>query len=274
MARRRVVAGNWKMNHGPDEARAFVQELPLGSEEAGGSGGPDLVLFPPALSLAAVQEALRERKAELPPMTLGVQNVYWEAQGAFTGEVSAHMAREAGAGEVLVGHSERRHVFGESDAEVEAKVRAVRAAGLVPVACVGETLEEREDDRVEDVLLAQLDGVLQGLGEDSEETERERPRNVGAVGPDSFRIAYEPVWAIGTGRTATPEDAGQAHAIIRRRVREVLGPTVADGFSILYGGSVKPGNAEDLLAVDDVDGLLVGGASLDASSFAEIARAA
>lgn len=274
MTRRRVVAGNWKMNHGPEAAAAFARNLPLGPGEGGGAEGPELVLFPPAVSLAAVAEALDSRRGEVPPIALGVQNVHWEANGAFTGETSAGMAREAGASQILVGHSERRHVFGETDTQVEAKVRAVLAEGLTPVVCVGETLEEREEDQVEDVLLAQLDSVLVGLESEGLQRERGSGEDVGAQGGVLFRIAYEPVWAIGTGRTATPEDAGEAHAIIRRRVREVLGQEVAESLPILYGGSVKPDNAGALLAMEDVDGLLVGGASLDPDSFAEIARAA
>ncbi|HSM04576.1 MAG TPA: triose-phosphate isomerase [Longimicrobiales bacterium] len=242
----KVVAGNWKMNHGPRAARSYL----AGFEPPSGPGAPRILLFPPTVSLAAAVDAL----GDTPGIELGVQDVNEAASGAFTGETSAAMAREAGAGLTLVGHSERRHIYGEDDARVAAKVGAAVEAGLVPVVCVGETLDERRAGRLEEVLLRQLDAVLGVLAPGTE-----------------WLLAYEPVWAIGTGETATPEDASEAHGILRRRV--AAAGWSADAVPILYGGSVKPGNARELMEADGVDGVLVGGASLDPGDFAEIARA-
>ncbi|MDH5590779.1 MAG: triose-phosphate isomerase [Gemmatimonadota bacterium] len=244
-----VVAGNWKMHMGPAETEAFFREFGV----PGAGGGHEYVVFPPALSLARAVASLPAGS----PVRLGVQNVHWEESGAFTGEISVSMAREAGATFVLVGHSERRHVFGETDDEVARKVRAVQDHGLTPVVCVGETLDERRAGRVDEVILRQLDAALAGLGDD----------------PGRFMVAYEPVWAIGTGETATPDDAQAAHGTLRERLAAQLGPERARGVPILYGGSVKPSNAGELTARDDVDGVLVGGASLDPVSFAAIAAA-
>ncbi len=243
-----VIAGNWKMHLGPGATRAFFQRFSV----EGVPTDRELLLFPPALSLAAAVSAPARHER----VRLGVQNVHWEDEGAFTGEVSAGMAAEAGAEFVLVGHSERRHVFGETDADVARKIEAVRRHGLVPVVCLGETLPERRAGRVDEVILRQLDAVLDSLGTE-----------------DRSLLAYEPVWAIGTGETATPEDASGAHATLRRRLVEAWGREAAARVPILYGGSVKPANAEELLAAPDVDGVLVGGASLDPASFGEIARA-
>jgi triosephosphate isomerase len=254
MSGRIVVAGNWKMNHDPAAARDFFQRFAPGDL----APGIELLVFPPALSFGAAHAGAHGVGR---PVALGVQNVHWEESGAFTGELSAEMAAAAGATHVLIGHSERRHVFGETDAEVARKVSAVLRAGLVPVVCVGETLDERRDDRVAEVILRQLDAVLPVLTE-------------GDGGVPDFLVAYEPVWAIGTGETATPDDAAQAHGVLRARLAEVLGADRAGGVPILYGGSVKPGNAGDLIAAGDVDGVLVGGASLDPESFAAIAEAA
>ena len=247
-----VVAGNWKMNHGPGEtARFFADFLPLHApSEAGG-----VLVFPPAVSLAAAREALAGR----PDVRLGAQNVHWEASGAFTGELSVAMAAEAGAELVLVGHSERRHLFGETVEETVRKVRAVLDGGLVPVLCVGETLEEREAGRAEQVVADQLGPVLAALAAD--EVER-------------LVVAYEPVWAIGTGVTATPDDAETMHRSVRARLAEAFGREAADRVPVLYGGSVKPDNAGELMARPGVDGVLVGGASLDPRGFAAIAAAA
>jgi len=243
-----VIAGNWKMNLGPGATRAFFDRLALDEVP----DDRELVVFPPALSFAAAVE-VRGRSARV---RLGVQNIHWDDEGAFTGEVSASMAAEAGATFVLVGHSERRHLFGETDDEVARKVSASRRHGLTPIVCVGETIEERRAGRVEEVILRQLDAALGALG--------------GAAGT---LLAYEPVWAIGTGETATPRDASEAHAALRGRLAEAWGAAAAARVPILYGGSVKPENAAELLAAPDVDGLLVGGASLDPGSFARIAAA-
>lgn len=245
-----VVAGNWKMHHGPRETRAFFAGLSLPAN----AGAHEVLVFPAALSLTAAVAA-PERD---PRIQLGVQNVHWEDKGAFTGEVSAAMAREAGASHALIGHSERRHLFGETDADVARKVRAVRRHALIPVVCVGETLEERRAGRVDEVILRQLDAALEALLE--------------AEG--RFLLAYEPVWAIGTGETATPGDASAAQGTLRARLDERLGPARSTRVPILYGGSVKPDNAAELLAARDVDGVLVGGASLDPGSFAALVAAA
>jgi triosephosphate isomerase (TIM) len=243
-----VIAGNWKMHKGPDAARRFCREF----AQVVPAGSRTLVLFPPAISLSVVRAALAEHRIHV-----GVQNIHWEGQGAFTGETSAPMAREAGADFALVGHSERRHVFGETDEETARKVAAARDAGLTPVLCVGETIQERRAGRLEEVILRQLDAGLGGL----------QPSDVAGC-----LIAYEPVWAIGTGETATPEDAADAHGRLRARLQQRVGDA-ANAIPILYGGSVKPDNAGDLLAADHVDGLLVGGASLDPRDFAKIAMA-
>ncbi len=243
-----VIAGNWKMNMGPVETLAFFHQLTLD----GISESHELLLFPPALSLAVASTTpARDRRIQL-----GVQNIHSEDEGAFTGEDSAPMAIEAGATFALIGHSERRHVFGETDEEVAWKVAAARRNDLVPVICVGETLEERKAGRVEEVILRQLDAVLPHVGSS-----------------ERFLIAYEPVWAIGTGETATPDDASSAHATLRRRLEGVLGAAAAAEVPLLYGGSVKPGNAASLLSATDVDGVLVGGASLDPAAYAAIASA-
>lgn len=243
-----VIAGNWKMNKGPAAAR----ELATAFREAHAAAHDRTVLlFPPSISFSTVAEVLAERN----DIGLGVQDIHWEADGAFTGEISAAMAREAGARFVLAGHSERRHVFGESDEVVGKKAAAALEAGLTPIVCVGEQLEERRADRLEEVILRQLDAALAAVGERS-----------------GIIVAYEPVWAIGTGVVATPEDASQAHAILRDRLEEHFGDAAAD-IPVLYGGSVKPDNAGALLSAPGVDGLLVGGASLDATGFAAIAAA-
>jgi len=244
-----VIAGNWKMQMGAAETRAFFAALTL-QERAGKN---ELLIFPPTVSLA-VAATCPERD---PRVQLGVQNIHWQDGGAFTGETSAAMAAEAGASHVLIGHSERRHVFGETNEEVALKIGAARRHGLVPVVCVGETLTERRDGRVDEVILTQLDAALETLEGDDQR----------------FLIAYEPVWAIGTGETATPDDAANAHSTLRTRLEAALGLAAAVRTPILYGGSVKPANAGDLLRATNVDGVLVGGASLDPQSFAEIAAA-
>ena len=248
MKKQPVIAGNWKMYHGPDDARRFFRAF----RPSWPGAQPDILVFPAAISFAAARAALPGR----PAVQLGVQNIHPEPRGAFTGEISAPMARAAGAGHALVGHSERRHLFGESDADAAAKARAVADAGLVPVVCVGETLEERQAGRAGEVIVRQLDAVLAAL-----------------TSADEAMVAYEPVWAIGTGETATPADASAAHGILRRRLGEAWGGERAAGVQILYGGSVNPANAAQLLGSQDIDGVLVGGASLDPDSFARIAEA-
>ena len=238
------------MHHPPARAVQFFEDLDL----AGISTAHELILFPPAVSLWAAHRC-PSRPARV---ALGAQNVDWRPDGAVTGALSAKMAVLAGASYVLVGHSERRSLFGETGAEIARKAQAVLAAGATPVVCVGEALEERRAGAAEQVVHRQLNEVLPVLS------------GAGA----GFLVAYEPVWAIGTGETATPQDAEKAHAAIRVQLAEDLGSEVASAVSLLYGGSVKPENAGELMSAPDVDGVLVGGGSLDPRSFAEIARAA
>lgn len=248
---RTVVAGNWKMHLGPSDTRAFFEAFAPDL----GPDSPRILFFPPALCLTTAASALRGREG----IDLGVQNIHWEEKGAFTGETSAAMAADGGATHVLVGHSERRHVFGETNEETALKVERTLATGLVPVVCVGETLSEREAGRVEAVILGQLDAAVAPA----------------AARPDApLIVAYEPVWAIGTGETATPQDAAAAHAVLADRLQEILGHPRASDVPILYGGSVKPGNAAELMSAPAVGGVLVGGASLDPEPFARIAEAA
>lgn len=244
-----VLAANWKMNHGPRAARAFMRAFLTHY-----SRRPDrsVLFFPPALTLHAVLSALRERT----DIEVGVQNIHWEENGAFTGENSALIAHDAGARYALVGHSERRHVFAETDEQVGRKCAAAVRAGLVPMLCVGEKIDERESGQTEAVVLRQLRAGLGAL----------QPADVATM-----LIAYEPVWAIGTGRTATPADAATVHGAIRRALRDIVAER-ATAVPILYGGSVNRENARSLLEAADVDGLLVGGASLDAEGWAAIVR--
>lgn len=246
--RRKVVAGNWKM-HG---SLALIAEFAAALTETSEAGGAaELLLFPPAAYLGACDSALGGRLAT------GVQNLHAEPKGAFTGEHSAEMARELGAQWALVGHSERRSLFGETLADTVAKVAAAQRAGLAPVLCVGETLAERRAGQAETVVLGQLNCVLEELG-------------VGWL--TAGMIAYEPVWAIGTGETASPAQAQEMHEVIRSRLgRE--GEELAAGTRILYGGSVSPETAAELFAQPDIDGGLVGGASLQVQKFLAIAQA-
>ncbi len=240
-----VIAGNWKMNLTPREASAFMAEFDASDLPV------TALVFPTALCLSAVLQTASEKG-----VGVGVQNVYWETSGAFTGEISAELAAGAGAGYVLVGHSERRHVFGETDEMVARKVASVLAAGLTPVVCVGETLDQRRTGQVDQVITRQLDAALGSVDRDT-----------------TWMLAYEPVWAIGTGETATPGDASAAHTTLHARLVERLGGGAAGRIPILYGGSVKPENAAELLAADQIDGVLVGGASMKAASFRAIAQA-
>jgi triosephosphate isomerase len=241
------IAGNWKMFKTVAEAVVFVKELKLAVKDL---DRVEIALAPPFTALHAVAEAARNTN-----IGVAAQDVYWEREGAFTGEISPAMIKEAGAEYAIVGHSERRRLFGESDAIVNRKAMATIAAGLTPIVCIGETLEERERDET----LAVLDRQIKdGLGEMS------------AAQMAEIVIAYEPVWAIGTGRTATAAQAGEAHAHIRKRLRQWFGADAADRCHIIYGGSVKPDNIRELIAEEDVDGALVGGASLDVRGFTEI----
>jgi len=244
-----IFAANWKLNHGPTDAKAFMQRF---LHQTPKLDDRSLLFFPPALSLAAVVGALHER----PDVLVGVQQVHQEASGAFTGENSASIARDAGARAVLVGHSERRQLFGETDEATGHKVRLALDTRLVPMLCVGETLSEREAGITESVVVRQLEAGL-ALVSDAEVLQ--------------VVLAYEPVWAIGTGRTATPADASAIHGVLRAALRSRVGER-AGQVPICYGGSVNRGNAAELLAAPDVDGVLVGGASLDADGWSAIVR--
>ena len=246
-----IVAGNWKMNGALGESRDLVAALAAG---VGGGSDAEMLLCPPYVYLDAAARWL-----ESTPISLGAQNVASEVKpGAYTGEVSGAMLADIGCTHVIVGHSERRTLYGETDGLVAAKFSAAQAAGLVPILCVGETLAEREDGHTAAVVTRQVDAVLDTLGTD--------------VLAEAV-IAYEPVWAIGTGRTATPDQAQEVHALIRALIA-AQNATIANGLRILYGGSVKGANAAELFARDDIDGGLIGGASLDASEFLTIFHAA
>ncbi len=250
--RRPLIAGNWKMHKTLPEARELVAALRTGLETTPAAGGADVLICPPFTLLFPMAKAVAGSAIQM-----GAQNTHEEAHGAFTGEVSVSMLKETGCTHIIVGHSERRHVFGEVADRLARKVRAVTAAGLTAIYCVGETLAQREEQATESVVGRQLQEVI--------------ARDVPA---DRLVIAYEPVWAIGTGRNATPAQAQEVHAYIRRRLAELYDPAVAGRLRIVYGGSVKPSNAADLLAQPDVDGALVGGACLVAEDFLAIIRAA
>ncbi|MEO5588226.1 MAG: triose-phosphate isomerase [Gemmatimonadaceae bacterium] len=246
---RLVLAANWKMNSGPTEAREFMQSF---LDRYPRQNDRTVIFFPSGLAAAIVVAALADRRDIL----VGAQNVYWADQGAFTGEVSVPMARDAGLRVVLVGHSERRHVFGETNDETALKCAAVERGGLTTMLCVGEKLEQREAGEAEAVVVLQLRA---GLSKMTQLATRE------------VMVAYEPVWAIGTGRTATVDDAAAMHAVIRAELQSLCGDKGRLN-PILYGGSVNPGNAAELTSAEEVNGLLVGGASLDVTSWLAIAR--
>ena len=249
--RKKIVAANWKMNTTQGEAGRFVESLLL---DLGDISDVEVVIVPPFTAIAKVTESLGKAQN----IKIGAQNMHWEKNGAFTGEISAALLRDLFVRFVILGHSERRTLFGETDEIVNKKVRAAHEAGLRPIVCVGETLEQREKGRVEKVLSKQLSGSLDGL---------EAKELLETV------IAYEPVWAIGTGKVATAEQAQEAHAFIRQILREISDEATAEKIRIQYGGSVKPDNARTLLSQPDIDGALVGGASLDPRSFAQIVQA-
>lgn len=247
--RRPIIAGNWKMFKTIAETRSFFDALIpeiLNVEHC------EIVVAPPFTALAAAAE-----EAEGTRVSISSQDVFWEAQGAFTGEIAVRMLADAGCAYAIIGHSERRQFFNETDETVEKKTRAAIAGGLHAIVCVGESLAERDGGRAVDVVRGQIQG---GLGKFSE------------TDLANITIAYEPVWAIGTGRTATPEIAQEMHSAIRKTVFEIYGMAAADSIRILYGGSVKPDNIASLMKCGDIDGALVGGASLDAASFAAIIK--
>jgi triosephosphate isomerase len=248
--RKQIIAANWKMNVLQAEAARFVKTFLIEID----TSDVEIVIVPPFTAIAKVNEALGNAQN----IKVGAQNMHWERSGAFTGEISAAMLRDLFVRYVVLGHSERRRLFGETDEIVNRKVRAAHEATLRPIVCVGETLEQRDYGNVEKILSIQLRGSLAGL----------EPKEL-----QETVIAYEPVWAIGTGRNATPAQAQEAHVFIRRILREMSDDATADRIRIQYGGSVKPENARELLAQADIDGALVGGASLDPRSFAEIIKA-
>ena len=249
ISRKHVVAGNWKMFKTREEAQATVREV-VGL--VGNIQNVDIVVCPPFTALGAVEEILTGSVVQL-----GAQNVHWQDEGAFTGEVSVSMLADYGCSHVIIGHSERRHYFQESDEVIQDKLEKVFSTELTPILCIGESLEAREADRVQEVIPSQLERALREL------TDPQTSRII---------IAYEPVWAIGTGRTATPELAEKVHFLIRSWLSDHSSVGVADQVRILYGGSVTPENAGQLIEQENIDGFLVGGASLDAQSFAKIVQ--
>ena len=250
MTRRRIIAGNWKMNMRGDTAAALAKGLvtAVGDEPA-----VDVVLCPPFVYLDVVADAIAGT-----PIGLGAQNLYAADDGAYTGEINAGMLNDVGCRYVILGHSERRALLGETDDQISEKLHAALAGNLVPIVCVGETLDDREAGRTEKVVETQIRGSLAGLDE---------------ARAASIVVAYEPVWAIGTGKTATPEQAEEVHALIRQLLGELFTPEVAAQIRIQYGGSVKPSNAKELLGQANIDGALVGGASLKVDDFLGIVTA-
>ena len=250
--RKKIVAANWKMNMTQGEAARFVDTFLL---DIGEINNVDVVIIPPFTAIAKVSEALGRAHN----IKVGAQNMYWEKSGAFTGEISAPLLRDLFVHYVVLGHSERRTLFGETDEMVNRKMHIAHEAKLRPIVCIGESLEQRDKGNVEKILSTQLRGSLAGL----------KPQEL-----QETVIAYEPVWAIGTGRNATPAQAQEAHAFVRHTLAEIADKTTAERVRIQYGGSVKPENARELMSQPDIDGALVGGASLDPRSFAQIVKAA
>ena len=252
MTRRPLIAGNWKLQNGLEASTSLARAVAAGIDA---STRAEVVIAPVFTALASVAQVLRELDGK--NVGLAAQDLHWEDKGAFTGEVSAPLLTDVGCSHVIVGHSERRQLFGDTDERVRRKVEAALRGVLTPIACVGETLEEREAGLTLEVVIRQLDAIATNLHDVSR-----------------IVLAYEPVWAIGTGRVAKAEDAQDVHHAIRNRVRELAGDAVAEGMRILYGGSVKADNASGLLSQPDIDGALVGGASLDAAQFLAIVAAA
>ena len=252
--RKAIIAGNWKMNKTPGETKTLIGEIIPLAESIGREPNVEIVICVPFTSLATAVETVKGTNIKI-----GAQNVHFEASGAFTGEISASMLREVGAEYVIIGHSERRQYFGETDETVNKRTKAALEAGLIPIVCVGELLWEREAGITEEVVSRQIKLDFAGIeAEDAAKTV----------------IAYEPVWAIGTGKTATSEQAQEACKLIRGRLAAIYGETTADSITIQYGGSMNAANAAELVAKRDVDGGLIGGASLKAADFGEIIKAA
>ncbi len=249
--RKRIIAGNWKMNKTASESQALAEDI---KRELGECRDVEVVLCPPFTSLQTVADVVGETAIKF-----GAQNMHWESSGAYTGEVSAFMLRSLYCHFVILGHSERRSYFGETDAVINKKTKAAIAASLTPIVCVGETIDERQADKHMAVVRTQVQGSL---------------ADIAAADLKKIVVAYEPVWAIGTGLTATPEQAQEMHAFIRSVLTEMSNEEVAQSIRIQYGGSMKPSNAAELLAKPDIDGGLIGGASLEARSFVELVRIA
>jgi len=247
MKRTIVIAGNWKMHKTNAEALQLANQVRIKTTDIKKTG---MIICPPATALNAVAEVLKESA-----VCVGAQNMHWEREGAFTGEISAGMIKSSGAHYVIIGHSERRQYFGETDKTVNKKIKSALENGLKPIVCAGESLEQREGNITKEVVGKQIRGAFEGL----------TPEQI-----QHIMIAYEPIWAIGTGKTATPEQAEEVHQEIRRLVGEAFGNDTADKVIIQYGGSVKPANAHILLSQQNIDGALVGGACLQADSFSEI----
>lgn len=248
--RRPIIAGNWKMNKTPEQAKELAQAVVDGAQAY---EGVDVVLAPTALCLTTVESVTRPSEIHV-----AAQNMHVAASGAYTGEIGGAMLRDAGCTYVILGHSERRQLFGETDEGVNSKLKAALGVDLTPIVCIGETLQEREADKTEDKVAFQVTAALAGLS---------------AQDAADVVLAYEPIWAIGTGRTASPEQAQQVHAMIRQLLTNLYGAPTANKIRIQYGGSVKPDNAADLLSQPDIDGALVGGASLKADDFGGIIAA-
>ena len=249
--RRRIIAGNWKMHNNISESQNLVTKLVNGLNDQ--NINREVIICPPFTSLTEVSNLLSGTKIEL-----GAQNMHFENKGAFTGEISADMLKSIGCKYVILGHSERRNIFGETDELINRKIKQALISELTPIFCMGETLEQREDGITNDVIKKQISEGMKGLSEED---------------VNKIIIAYEPIWAIGTGKTATPDQAQEVHKFIRSLLRENFSENSSQNIPVLYGGSVKPDNAEDLLAKEDIDGALVGGACLDADSFISIINA-
>jgi triosephosphate isomerase len=249
-----MIAGNWKMNKTYDEGVVLAQGLV--DELKDGTGSVDVVVCPPAIDVKGVAEVIQQANA---PIAVGVQNVYWEEKGAYTGETAPDMITAVGATYCIIGHSERRGYFGETDEDINKKAKALMAHGIVPISCCGESLEVREAGKHVEFVVEQIKKDTEGLTIDD---------------PSKYVVAYEPIWAIGTGKTATADDAEEVCGAIRKTLAEIFGQETADGIRILYGGSAKPENVGGFLEKEDVDGALVGGASLKADSFAAMVRSA
>ena len=249
--RRKIIAGNWKMNNDLKETQNLISKLSSGLP---GDINCDVIVCPPFTSLSEANSLLKDTRIKL-----GAQNMYFETSGAYTGEISADMLKSVGCEYVILGHSERRNIFGETDELINKKIKKAISGGLKAIFCVGELLEERESGVMEEVIERQVDGGLNGIAPDE---------------MSKVIIAYEPVWAIGTGKTASPQQAQEVHALIRKLINEKYGEAISDNIVIQYGGSVKPDNAKELLSQKDIDGALVGGACLKAESFIGIIQGA